>query len=325
MDDDTWRDRYLATRSITNPGERAALYREAARGRFVPVVRGVYLDAEEWTRLDVPGRHVARMRAHAVLRPHTVFSHLSAALVWGLPVVATRLVVPHSVAEAAAGGRSRNELIRHTIGVPDDLRRIDGLLVTSPQDTVVHVATTARPETSVPVLDAALANVEWRLDREVLTAAAERMPSSAGPIRGRWSLGFADPRSGSAGESLSRVTIWRGGLPAPDLQCRFHDGRGLIGIVDFFWPEFGLVGEFDGLGKYVREDLRDGRDAATVVVDEKRRENRLRALDFRVARWEWADALSSARLGSILGSAGLRASRLQMRVNERVHVQQSGA
>lgn len=312
----------MLTRSITNPGERAALYREAARGRYLPVVRGVYLGAEEWARLDVEQRHVARMRAHELLRPGTVFSHVSAALVWGLPVVATRLLVPHSVAPTAVGGRSRNGLIRHTVGIPDDLRRVDGLLVTAPYDTVLHVATTARPETAVPVLDAAFARSDWSLDREQLVADAGGMPSSRAPVRREWALRFADPRSGSAGESLSRVGIWRAGLPAPDLQCRFRDARGLIGIVDFFWPEFGLVGEFDGAGKYLREELRGGRDAAQVVVDEKRRENRLRAIDLKVARWEWTDATSSARLRSILLEAGLRAVRtpsrafqLQMRAN----------
>lgn len=315
MDDETWRDRFVHTRAITNPGERAALYREAGRGRYVAVVRGVYLDTEEWTRLDAEQRHLARMRAHELLRPGTVFSHLSAALVWGLPVVATRLLAPHSVTSTADGGRSRNGLIRHTIGIPDDVRRIDGLFVTAPDDTVLQVAMAARPETAVPVLDAAFARSDWSLDRKRLVAHAGGLPPSRGPARGQWSLRFADSRSGSAGESLSRVGIWRAGLPAPDLQCRFHDGRGLIGIVDFFWPEYGLVGEFDGVGKYLREELRGGRDAAAVVVEEKRRENRLRAIDLKVARWEWADAMSSARLSSILLDGGLRTIRSPRRAS----------
>lgn len=307
MDDETWRDAFLCTRLITNPGERAALYREAGRGRFVAVVRGVYLEADEWALLDVEGRHLARMRATEIRRPGTVFSHVSAAIAWGMPVVGTRLTVPHSVIPDAAGGRSRNELIRHAVGIPEDVRTLNGLHVTSPHDTVLRLASTARPETSIPALDAALAHPEWALDRERLGEDVALLPASEGPVRGLWALRFADVRSGSPGESVSRVSFWRLRLPAPELQCRFADGRGLIGIVDFFWPEYGLVGEFDGHAKYLRDDLRDGRTPAQVVVDEKRRENRLRALDLGVARWEWADALSLARLGRILGDAGLRA------------------
>ena len=307
MDDESWRDHFLATRSITNPGERAALYREAARGRFAAVIRGVYLPADEWEPLHAESRALARIRATELVRPGTVFSHLSAALVWGLPIVATRLQVPHSVVSPSGGGRSRNGLIRHTIGVPADIRRVDGLWVTTPHDTVLHVASSSRPETSVPILDAAFARQDWGLDRNGLLRAAELLPASEGPVRASWALRFADARSGSPGESLSRVSIWRHRLPAPDLQCRFADSRGLIGIVDFYWPEFGLVGEFDGLGKYFRDELMNGRDAASVVVDEKRRENRLRAVDLRVARWEWSDALAGAPLRRILMDAGLRA------------------
>lgn len=307
-DDEAWREHYLVTRLITNPGERAALYRGAQQGHFACVVRGVYVTAAYWSSLDVEARHLARMRATELLHPGVVFSHLSAALAWGLPIVGARLTVPHSIVDAAHGGRSLNGLARHTLGIPDDVHVVGGLNLTSPADTIVHVAGSYPPETSVPVLDAALARSEWRLAPVELISAAVRLNSSAGPVRAEWALRFADPRSGSAGESLSRVTFWRLRLPAPQLQCRFDDRHGLIGIVDFFWSEFRVVGEFDGLGKYLRDEYRGGRSTAEVVLDEKRRENRLRAVDLRVARWEWADARSGSTLRRILLDAGVRAS-----------------
>lgn len=307
MSDETWRQDFIVTRSITNPGERAALYRMAGRGEFIQVIRGVYLRHDQWAELDADARHLARMRAHELVRPGTVFSHASAALVWGLPIVATHLVAPHALAPRAAGGRSRPGLIRHTIGIPIDTRVVDGLRVTSPAHTALHVAARARPETSIPILDAALARSDWGLVVEELLEDVERLSASEGPERAKWALRFAEPASGSAGESLSRVAVWRQRLPAPRVQCRFDDSRGLIGIVDFFWPDCGLVGEFDGRGKYLRDEMRAGREVADVVMAEKRRENRLRALGLHVARWEWSDALNSARLGVILREAGLRA------------------
>lgn len=306
MDDELWRDRYVLSSLITNPGERAALYRAAQRGRFTCVVRGVYVETSEWARLGVEERHLARMRAIELLRPGTVFSHVSAALAWGLPVVAADLAVPHSVVTPADGGRSMNALVRHTIGIPEDVRVVGGLHVTSPEDTAVQMAMTARPETSVPLLDALLAEKRWQVESGRLAERVAAHPGWPGAARGTWAVEFADPRSGSPGESMSRVTMWRLRLPAPELQCRFDDRLGLIGFVDFWWPEFRLVGEFDGLGKYLREEMRPGKDIAQVVIEEKRREDRLRARDTRVARWGWDEARSPSALRRILLDGGLR-------------------
>jgi hypothetical protein len=305
--DDEWRSEYLITPAIRNPGERAALYREAARGRFVRVTRGAYLPAESWEQLDVEGRHRARMRAIELLRPGTVFSHLSAALTWGLPVVGGDIAIPHSVSAVASGGRSMNGLRRHAVGVPDDIREIGGLLVTSPHATAVHVAAGYAPEVSVPLLDALLARPDFDVSRAELAEAARVLPASEGPARGAWAVEFADASSGSPGESVSRVGIHRLGLPAPELQVRFDDASGFVGIVDFWWPDRSVIGEFDGIGKYLREAFTHGRDVAEVVLEEKHRENRLRALGPRVARWDWRVARNLEALRRRLSEAGLRA------------------
>jgi hypothetical protein len=96
------------------------------------------------------------------------------------------------------------------------------------------------------------------------------------------------------------------GLPVPILQQAFYDAAGLIGYVDFWWPEFGLIGEFDGNGKYLRDELLDGRTTSEIIMEEKRRENRLRALGPRVTRWGWDTAVSLPTLAQHLAEAGLR-------------------
>ncbi len=305
--EESWRSDYVLTPAIHNPGERAALYRAAARGRYVRVVRGAYLPADVWSTFDVDGRHLARMRAIELLRPGTVFSHVSAALLWGMPVVGADVAVPHCVIGLAAGGRAVTGLQRHAIGIPDDLLEVDGLLVTSPRDTALHVAAGYAPEVSVPLLDAVLAEARYGVVRDELVALAQALPASEGPARAAWAIGFADPASGSPGESLSRVAIHRLGLPAPELQVPFRDAEGLIGVVDFWWPDARVIGEFDGVGKYLGEAFTEGRDPAEVVMAEKHRENRLRALGPRVARWDWAVARNRDALRRRLSEAGLRA------------------
>ena len=60
----------------------------------------------------------------------------------------------------------------------------------------------------------------------------------------------------------------------PKLQVRFDDARGFIAFVDFFWRLICTVGEFDGQGKYVKEEYTNGRPTYEIVLQEKRREDR---------------------------------------------------
>jgi hypothetical protein len=308
MDDSAdWLDRFIVSPAITNPGERAALYRATARGRFVRVVRGVYVPADYWESLNFEERHLARMRGIHLIYPGTVFSHLSAAIAWGIPVVGGDLSLPHSVVATASGGRSITGLRRYAVGVARDLHQVGGLTLTSPATTVLQIAAGFAPEVAVPALDAALRDARFGVTRDWLREAALTIPSSSGSSRCTWSIEFADPSSGSAGESVSRVGIHRLGLPRPILQQRFEDAFGLIGVVDFWWPEADVIGEFDGLGKYLREEFAAGRSPPEVVLDEKHRENRLRGIGPRVARWGWETARSRPALRQVLEGAGLRA------------------
>jgi hypothetical protein len=97
------------------------------------------------------------------------------------------------------------------------------------------------------------------------------------------------------------------GCPPPILQQSHFDDRGFIADTDFSWPEYGAVGEADGDIKYLDPAYRRGRSADQVVLDEKIREDRLRALPKVVARWRWPVALSPERLRHTLAAAGLPA------------------
>jgi hypothetical protein len=96
-------------------------------------------------------------------------------------------------------------------------------------------------------------------------------------------------------------------VPAPELQHDFFDRWGrLIARVDFWWPELRVAGEVDGRVKYFDPRLSGG-DPARVVYAEKRREDAVRALDVRFARWGWEEAGSSSLLRPCLAAAGVTA------------------
>ena len=82
------------------------------------------------------------------------------------------------------------------------------------------------------------------------------------------------------------------------------DGR-RIARVDYHWAQIRLVGEFDGLQKYLRSQKLSGKSASQAVVEEKLREDEIRSTGERVVRWVWADLLEPARFAAILHRAGV--------------------
>ena len=187
-------------------------------------------------------------------------------------------------------------------------------MTTSLARTVADVARVETMERAVAIADAALRGQKaagGRAFRAPISKAAvatelESLNRAPGAAKARGVLSFADGKSGSAGESCSRVGVWKLGLPSPVLQEAFYDDEGFVGYVDFWWPGCKLIGEFDGRGKYLRDEYTAGRSTATIVLLEKEREDRLRALGFRVVRWDWATALDLRLLEAKLRGAGLQ-------------------
>lgn len=94
-------------------------------------------------------------------------------------------------------------------------------------------------------------------------------------------------------------------VPLPVLQEEFFDENGFIGRTDFWWPELGLCGEFDGFVKFGREITGSDEDAREALWKEKQREDRLRRLGNDVARWIWDEAYRLETFARLMASAGL--------------------
>jgi hypothetical protein len=313
--DEWWLDELVTSASVSRAGTQSAFYRAVRAGQFATLCRGVHLPTHVWAQLGTDERFRARVHAAALsCGGRHVFSHLSAAALWRLPMVGSWPDKPEVVREPAAGGKSRAAFRAHGAGVPEAVVVIDRVPVTGLARTVVDVARSARLGTAVTMADAAMAGrpsgtgplPAIGVTREELLSELDAQPGRAGRSRCAIAIGLADAASGSPGESVSRVGMYLQGLPAPVLQQEFRDRRGLIGYVDFWWPDFSVIGEFDGLGKYRREDMLRGVSPADAVIAEKVREDRLRALGPRVVRWGWETAVSPSRLADVLHGAGIR-------------------
>ncbi|MFI5099104.1 MAG: type IV toxin-antitoxin system AbiEi family antitoxin domain-containing protein [Actinomycetes bacterium] len=242
-------------------------------GAWTALRRGVYADSR-----PEPGDERVLAAALAVLAPSAALSHRSAALIHGLPLLgepptAVDVTVP------GAAARRRPDLVVHGRALPaGQVTVVRRLRVTDVARTALDLARRLPLPDAVVAVDAALAAGAARGE-----ALRDLLELEVGPFSGhaRRVVEFADGRSESPGESLSRVAIASHGLPAPQLQAWVHDSAGPIGRVDFLWPEQRVVGEFDGRLKYRRpEDL----------WAEKRREDRLRE-NHEVVRWVWSDAV----------------------------------
>ena len=73
-------------------------------------------------------------------------------------------------------------------------------------------------------------------------------------------------------------------LPAPQLQVVLYGASGQRYVVDFWWPGCRLIGEFDGAFKYSDPEFMRGRTAHQVLLDEKHREDDLRAAGYGFSR-----------------------------------------
>ncbi|MDP9026073.1 MAG: hypothetical protein M3N46_00775 [Actinomycetota bacterium] len=308
VDDPEWRRRFTLTGSALTSGERNLLARAASSGSVVRIARGVYADGKVRRSHDETYRDLVHAR-ELVSPTALVFSHTSAAALWRIPRIGPWPARIH-VTSAQTAGRTTPHFVRHTGGSALAPDTIDGVQVTALARTVVDLARTESTTNAVLAADASMAGIvlgdrTFVIPRDDLVREVDLIGSGRGVRSARFVVDFANPLSGSPGETRSRISIARAGLTPPILQQCFEDEEGRM-FVDFWWPELGVAGEFDGEGKYRRSEFTGGRSAADVVVDEKKREDRLRRQVSTVARWGWEVAGSPLQLGALLRAAGVK-------------------
>lgn len=303
-----------------------SLRRAHENGEKNRLLRGVYVPSQLWNTATDDAQYLLRIHAALLTRQsRPVLSHLSAARVWGLPILGLWPREVHLMVHGGGGTRgSKNGVNWHQGALSDDdVVEIDGLLVTSRLRTMVDLARSTRFISAVVSLDAGLRSPfllpnGWRdqdISKEELVEAVQRLGTVRGCRAAARASDFADGKSGSPGESVSRVNIYVCGFPAPLLQVSYPRPGGGEDVPDFTWEakhhvrNVPLLGEFDGKVKYTRQEYLQGRTIEEVVWDEKVRQDRLCAPGRGMVRWLWDIALSPARLRALLLGAGLRPER----------------
>lgn len=288
------------------------LARQVRTGELTRVRHGAYAAAQQ------PADEVERHRAlisgtWPLIGKDAVLSHESAAVIHGLPI-AERGLGPVQLTRAVGGhGRVQRNIRVHFGSLePHDVTEVDGLRLTCLERTAVDLARASGYERAVAVLDAALhQGASGELIEEILS----HQRRWRGIATARRASAFADGRAESVGESFSRVRMAQAWLPAPELQYAVFSRSGAwLARCDFAWPDFRLIGEFDGRIKYIGSP----QQVAATVVAEKAREQAIRDAGWVVVRWGWTDlsgpSLFIGPLSRALQAAGFRELRSRPRI-----------
>ena len=288
----------------------------ASTSGFRRIRHGVFVEERDVPRTEHEAMHFLRMQAAAErMSQPPVFSHVSAAVAWGLPLLGRLPTDVHAAAWTRVGFRTSRGIVWHNDALPDaDVAEVDGVLVTNLARTLVDLARTLPFPDAVAALDYGVrprittpfgTEVDG-VPRSLLMGRVNTMRGQRGIVSARRAVAFCDAASGSPGESISRAHMHTLGFPPPRLQVPFAraDGRG-EDVVDFDWPELGRFGEFDGRGKYLREEFTGGLSIQEVLWREKLREDRIRRHRPVAVRWDWAIALRPKRLAARLIEFGI--------------------
>ena len=184
-------------------------------------------------------------------------SHRSAVFVWGLRAVAPR---PVEVSVIAGGSRSRPGLRVHRINAVDrsELRRHEGLWISSPARAVLELAAVAPRDELIDAIDAGLA--KRLFTSRDLEAVLERNRPCRGAARLAEVLGdeTAMAISRSRAEKALLRLIRDAGLPLPETNVKFGRFE-----ADFVWREQRVIVELDsaryhsGPGVFERDHEKD--------------------------------------------------------------------
>ncbi|MEO7234058.1 MAG: type IV toxin-antitoxin system AbiEi family antitoxin domain-containing protein [Lapillicoccus sp.] len=289
----------LTTRQAADLGvDHHRLARHVREGELVRVRAGVYVDGERHRRADPLARDLLEVRAMlTACGVGYAAAHLSAVAVHGLPVL-ERDLGPVELAGVETGTARRDGRLRIHPPVP-------ARLVTEHDEVAVVRAPSAVLEAEATTgLRAGLVAADAGLHRRAFTPADLEVALVETPLgRGRRTavqvVRLADARSESPGETWTRLLFHQLGVAPMELQAVIHDEDGrFVARVDLLDRAHRLVVEFDGALKYA-----GGGTGQAALVAEKRREDAIRRLGYRVLRLVWADLLDPARLLRLVRTA----------------------
>ncbi len=286
----------------TNQNDRMMLRRRVAKAELISPKTGIYVRHGYWDRLNAAQRYMHLIRTEAEKNPNLVFDSFSAAQVYGLNVSYRQLNQICTAPSPKRGGAldATSPTITNQRGLDfwndvdsDQILVVKGIKVVSPQLAVANSLLGIRLPDGLAIADSALRSFGISND-QLMESVEEIAAGHHGIESARLTVGYADARAESGGESVARGRIIEEGFAVPSLQQVIDDPVDPLSSyrVDFFWPlkktarsASGVIGELDGMIKYQDESILKGASATSVLVDERQRESHLTLCGYPVVRF----------------------------------------
>ena len=296
-----------------DPRDTRTLRGRIQAGTVVEPYPQLFASAELWQRLSARDRSMFVMRALTECNPHLVFCGRSAALAHSLPVNEGPLLPLHVITPSKRPVRTTAHLQRHMKLNPEHAIR-DGVRVTTLTQTVVDCGRTLPFSEALAVMDATLRMLD--VERPMLDGFIDaHAPGYRGVRRAHKIATWADGRAESGGESIARAVMIEAGIAPSDLQVTFVDPmdpwrRPRVDFLFNLRDGSRVVGELDGMEKYVEPRYLNGRGTVDALVRERQRESHLTLLRMPIVRFTMRDVWTPGRLVAMLAQAGVTAETL---------------
>lgn len=263
----------------------------------VTLARGLYAVRDRWEVLSRWERHRLMIHAGVRLFPDAVVSHTSQAVLLGLPYPSYPPEhVTMTVLDDVRTSRTAAWCRFHRGTTPADhivIRNGTPGFVTP--RVVIDCCREVHPRDALAIVDGALragTSLDALFD---MRRHQRRWPHVA---RSNEVLLLADGRRENWLESASAWSMVGWGLPVgtPQVNVFTPDGE-FVGRPDVLWPELGIVGEADGVEKYLLGGT-DERSVLSALSHESERQGGLESLGLGVVRWTPGDAIDGSAIHS---------------------------
>lgn len=245
-----------------------------------------------WSR-DRPPDAVRRIRAfRPILLPGQFVSHVSAAVLWELPVPVDDGAPVHITSPIPTAQPRRIGAVGHRI-TPDraDVAERWGVPASTPAALWIDCGAMLTIDELVVLGDAIVTERRCRTTIEDLRTALVRAGARSGVRKLRRAIELVRVGAGSPQETRARLAIVRAGLPEPELQVEIRDESGwFVGRVDMAYPRHRVLIEYEG--DHHRTD-------AEQWASDLRRYREAERLGWVVVRWSRSDL--TRHLGDAVG------------------------
>lgn len=269
-----------------------ALSAAITAGLLIRLGSGLYAVRSPWEVLAPWRHHHLLSLAAARLTPDAVLSHASNAAALGLPHPAypPSRVTMTLLGDARTSRRHDWRQFHRGETPHDHIELNSGRARTTPTRTVVDCARELHGRDALAIADGALRC--GSVTEQALFAMRSHQRRWPRITKMDRVLLLADGRRENWLESASAWSMAAAGLPAPIPQVEVfgYDGE-FLARVDNLWPDLGVVGEADGLGKYLLDGATD-EGVTRAVSAERERESRLERRGLTVVRWTTAESIT---------------------------------